>query len=55
MSTGASHLVLMPFIALVRPLFADGWLEFVKAIPGAIAVYAGTIAWVLLRDEAFGA
>ena len=33
-STGAAHLVLIPFIALVRPLFATGWLEFLKTIPG---------------------
>jgi putative ABC exporter len=54
-STGVAHLVLLPFIALVRPLFADGWLEFLKAIPAALLIYAGTIAWVLRADEAFGA
>jgi hypothetical protein len=54
-STGAAHLVLLPFIALVRPLFADGWLEFLKAIPAALLIYVGTIAWVLRADEAFGA
>jgi ABC-2 type transport system permease protein len=54
-STGAAHLVLIPFIALVRPLFATGWLEFLKTIPGAILVYAVVIAWVLRADEAFGA
>jgi ABC-2 type transport system permease protein len=54
-TTGAAHLVLLPFIALVRPLFADGWLEFLKRIPAAIAIYALTIAWVLRADEAFGA
>jgi hypothetical protein len=54
-STGSAHLVLIPFIALVRPLFADGWLEFLTAIPGAIVIYAGTIAWVLHADEAFSA
>jgi len=54
-TTGAAHLVLLPFIALVRPLFAGGWLEFLQAIPGAIVIYAGVIAWVLRADEAFGA
>lgn len=54
-STGAAHLVLIPFIALVRPLFADGWVEFLKAIPAALVIYGGTIAWVLRADEAFGA
>lgn len=54
-TTGAAHLVLLPFIALVRPLFATGWLEFLKTIPGAILIYAAVIAWVLRADEAFGA
>jgi Putative ABC exporter len=54
-STGAAHLVLLPFIALVRPLFADGWVDFLKTIPAALVIYGGTIAWVLRADEAFGA
>ena len=54
-STGAPHLVLLPFIVVVRPLFADGWLEFLKTIPAAIGIYALTIAWVLRADDAFGA
>lgn len=54
-TTGAAHLVLLPFIALVRPLFAGGWLEFLQTIPGAILIYAGVIVWVLRADEAFGA
>src|SRR5215468_968801 len=51
-TTGAAHLVLLPFITLVRPLFAGGWLEFLQTIPGAIVIYAGVIAWVLRADEA---
>ena len=54
-TTGAAHLVLLPFITLVRPLFAGGWLEFLQTIPGAMLIYAGVIAWVLRADEAFGA
>jgi len=53
-ATGVPHLVLVPFIAVVRPLFADGWLSFAKALGPAIAVYLITIAWVLRADEAFG-
>jgi len=53
-TTGAAHVVLLPFIALVRPLFAGGWGEFLVTIPGAILIYVGTIAWVLRADEAFG-
>ena len=54
-ATGAPHLVLLPFIAVVRPLFADGWLAFARTLAPAIAVYMLTIAWVLRADEAFGA
>jgi hypothetical protein len=54
-TTGTPHLVLLPFIGLVRPLFAGGWFEFFKAIPVALLIYAGVIAWVLRADEAFGA
>src|SRR5262245_53941042 len=54
-STGVTHVVLFPFIALVQPLFATTWVEFLKTVPGAIAIYAITIAWVLRADEAFGA
>jgi ABC-2 type transport system permease protein len=54
-ASGTAHLVLLPFIALVRPLFADGWVEFLKTIPAALLIYVGAIAWVLRADEAFGA
>jgi hypothetical protein len=54
-TTGLPHLVLLPFIALVRPLFAGGWFDFFKTIPAALLIYAGVIAWVLRADEAFGA
>jgi len=54
-STGVTHIMLIPFIALVQPLFATTWVEFLKTVPGAIAIYAITIAWVLRADEAFGA
>jgi putative ABC exporter len=54
-ATGLPHIVLLPFIALVRPMFADGWLAFVKVLPAALVIYIGAIAWVLRADEAFGA
>ena len=54
-TTGAAHLVLIPFIALVRPLFASSWGDFLRTTPAAIVIYGVTIAWVLRADEAFGA
>src|SRR5262249_56296728 len=42
-------------MALVQAVFATSWVEFLKTVPGAIAIYAITIAWVLRADEAFGA
>jgi len=52
---GLPHLVLLPFIALVRPLFADSLVEFLRVLPAAIGVYAISIVWVLQADEAFEA
>jgi ABC-2 type transport system permease protein len=51
--TGLPHLVLLPFIALVRPLFADSLVEFLRVLPAAIGVYAVSIVWVLRADETF--
>jgi hypothetical protein len=53
-SSGLSHIVLLPFIALVRPLFAESFQEFALVLPAAVAIYAATIVWVLRADEAFG-
>ena len=53
--TGLPHLVLLPFIALVRPLFANSLVEFVRALPAALVVYAIVIVWVLRSDEVFEA
>jgi ABC-2 type transport system permease protein len=50
---GPSHIVLLPFIALVRPLFTDSFFEFLRVLPAAIVVYAISIVWVLRADEAF--
>ena len=46
-------IVLLPFVALARPLFApDAW-TFVAALVPALVVLAATIAWVLRSDEGF--
>ena len=54
-ASGAPEVVLWPFITLVRPLFADGWVQFLEAVPAAAAIYGVTIAWVLRADEQFEA
>jgi hypothetical protein len=50
---GATGVVLWPFVALVRPLFAAGWLEFALSAAMAAGVVAVLMAWVLASDEAF--
>ncbi|MDR1989403.1 MAG: hypothetical protein LBQ09_04140 [Acidobacteriaceae bacterium] len=45
-------LVLMPFVALVRPMFAESWREFAVAASGALVVYVALVCWVLLAEQA---
>jgi hypothetical protein len=45
-------IVLVPFVALVRPLFADSWSTFAAVIPGALAVYAALVCWILMAGRA---
>jgi hypothetical protein len=47
------RIVLFPFVALVRPLFAQWPWPFVLALVPAALVLAATIAWVLRTDEGF--
>jgi ABC-2 type transport system permease protein len=51
--TGPASVILWPFVALVRPLFAFSYAEFLASLVGASAVLAITIAWVLRSDETF--
>ncbi len=52
-ATGLPRIVLWPFRALLGPLFADGALAYLAAIPGALLVLLMTIGWVLKSDEVF--
>lgn len=52
-TTGWPGVVLWPFQALLRPLFADGTAPYLAAIPGALLVLLATIAWVLESDRVF--
>jgi hypothetical protein len=50
---GAAHVVLWPFVALARPLFAEWPGPYLLALPGALLVLFAIGIWVLLSDEAF--
>ncbi len=52
-TTGPAAIVLWPFAALVRPLFAGSGAQFFSRLGGAFAVLAVLVAWVLRSDEAF--
>ena len=52
-SAGASKIVLWPFVALVRPLFAASPASFLGALAGAAVVPVAVVAWVLVSDDAF--
>ena len=52
-TTGLPRIVLWPFQALLRPLFADGAAAYLMAIPGALFVLLATIAWLVKSDEVF--
>jgi hypothetical protein len=50
---GASAVVLWPFMALTRPLFAAWPGAYLWSLAAASLVLAGSILWVLKIDEAF--
>lgn len=51
--TGATQVVLWPFVALVRPLVSAWPQPYLISVIWALAVMAATAAWVLRSDEAF--
>src|SRR5205823_13229031 len=52
-SGGAAGVVLWPFAAAARPLFAGGAGEYLRALAMAMVVLAAAVAWVLQIDAAF--
>lgn len=52
-TAGVSSIVLWPFIALARPLFAEWPAPYLLALAQACAVLAGSVVWVLQSDAAF--
>lgn len=52
-TTGVSSIVLWPFIALARPLFAEWPGPYFRALASACAVLLVAVAWVLQSDATF--
>jgi putative ABC exporter len=52
-STGLARVVLWPFLATARPVFAEWPGPYLQSIASAVVVLGGTIVWVLASDEAF--
>lgn len=50
---GPVHVVLWPFLAIARPLFATSAATFVSSLVGAGVVLAAAVLWMLRSDEAF--
>ncbi len=50
---GWPRIVLWPFVALARPLFAAWPGPYLVGLAGSLTVLAATTAWVLRSDEAF--
>ncbi len=51
--TGASRVVLWPFVTIVGPLFAPWPGAYLAALAWATVVLAATVVWVLTSDAAF--
>ena len=47
------HLLLTPFTAIVRPVFAQTFAEFVWTLLVALVIYAAAIGWVIWGDQSF--
>jgi hypothetical protein len=52
-TSGMAGVVLWPFIAVVKPIFAEWPGPYLKAVAGSAAVLVACIAWVLKSNEAF--
>jgi len=52
-SSGISGVVLWPFIAVVKPIFAEWPGPYLKAVAGSAAVLVACVAWVLKSSDAF--
>jgi ABC-2 type transport system permease protein len=53
LSVGMPRVVLWPFVALVRPFFAGGWLSYAAALAQSAAVALAAMIWLLATDGVF--
>ena len=51
-SSGATAILLWPFITLIRPLGVHGVLAFLASLVPALAVLGVTVVWVMQTDQA---
>jgi hypothetical protein len=52
-STGLPSILLWPFAAILRPVFAASFTPFAESMAGSLAVLAVVTAWMLLSDATF--
>ena len=52
-TSGLSGIVLWPFVAVARPLFAPWPGPFLAALGGSAIVFVPLVAWMLYSDDAF--
>src|SRR6185436_19286974 len=52
-SAGAPRVLMWPFVALARPLFATGPGPFAVSLAGALIVLVAVTVWVLQSDATF--
>lgn len=50
---GAARVVLWPFVAAARPVFASWPEPYLSSLAAAVVVLGAAIAWVLFSDQAF--
>ncbi len=53
MGSGASAVILAPFVALLRPLFAESSAEVAVSLSLAVGVVGALVIWLLRSDETF--
>lgn len=52
-ATGLPHAVLWPFIAILRPPFAESTPAFLATMPASLIVLVVVTTWMLLSDQTF--
>jgi Putative ABC exporter len=53
--SGPAGVLMLPFVTLAAPMFAEDWASFATRIAGALLVLVVVAGWVFASDEAFEA